>query len=62
MANTNDTYYDSSLTGAQIERVLTSVHGLVNSTNNNKILCVVDAQLAAKDISYFVENLDEEVF
>lgn len=41
-------YYNSELTGEQIENALNAVNGLVSATNNGKILTVENGKLAAK--------------
>lgn len=41
-------YFDSTLTGAEIEQALTAVHGLISPSNNGKVLCVENGTLTAK--------------
>lgn len=45
------TYYDSELTGEQIESALEAIHGVVTPSNNGKILCIVNGEIAAKSAS-----------
>lgn len=45
------TYYDSELTGAQIESALEAIHGVVTPSNNGKVLCIVNGAIAAKSAS-----------
>lgn len=48
MANT---YYDSELTGEQIEQALTAIDGLIIPSNNGKIVAVQNGRLVAKSAS-----------
>lgn len=45
------TYYDSELTGAQIESALKAIHGVVTPSNNGKVLCIDNGAIAAKSAS-----------
>lgn len=45
------TYYDSELTGAQVENTLKAIHGVVTPSNNGKVLCIVNGAIAAKSAS-----------
>ena len=48
MANT---YYDSTLTAAQIDSALKAIHGVIGSPNNGKVLCVEDGKIIAKSVA-----------
>lgn len=45
------TYYDSELTGVQIENALEAIHGVVTPSNNGKVLCIVNGAISAKSAS-----------
>lgn len=45
------TYYDSELTGAQIESALEAIHGVVTPSNNGKVLYIEDGQIKAASAS-----------
>lgn len=45
------TYYDSELTGAQIEGALEAIHGVVAPSNNGKVLYIEDGQIKAASAS-----------
>lgn len=46
-------YFDSELTGAQIEQALKAVSGLISPSNNGKILYVNNGKLTAKSAAEF---------
>lgn len=45
------TYYDSELTGAQIESALEAIHGVVTPSNNGKVLYIENGQIKAASAS-----------
>lgn len=45
------TYYDSELTGQQIEDALEAIDGVIAPENNGKVLCIVDGKISAKSAS-----------
>ena len=45
------TYYDSELTGAQIEDALEAIHGVVTPSNNGKVLYIDNGQIKAASAS-----------
>lgn len=45
------TYYDSELTGAQIEYALEAIHGVVTPSNNSKVLYIDNGQIKAASAS-----------
>lgn len=45
------TYYDSELTGAQIESALEAIHGVVTPSNNGKVLYIDNGQIKAASAS-----------
>lgn len=47
------TYYDSELTGAEIESVLQAIHGVVSPSNNGKILAIESGRFVAKSASEY---------
>lgn len=52
MANT---YYDSTLTAAEIESALEAVDGLIVPTNNGKVIAVENGTLVAKSVTEYVD-------
>lgn len=49
MANT---YYDSTLTGAQIEQVLTAIKNVIVPQNNNKVLAISNGKIEARSVQW----------
>lgn len=45
-----DTYYDSSLTGAEIDQALNAISGLIAQENNGKLLYVENGRITAKSV------------
>lgn len=45
------TYYDSELTGAQIESALEAIHGVITPSNNGKVLYIDNGQIKAASAS-----------
>lgn len=53
MANT---YYDSELTGEEIEAALEAIDGVVTTSNNGKVLAVEDGKIVAKSASEWTDT------
>ena len=51
-----NTYFDSELTGAQIEAALNAIHGVVTPTNNGKVLTIEDGAIVAKSASEWTDT------
>lgn len=49
MANT---YYDSQLTGAQIEQVLEAISGVIVPANNGKVLAINNGKIEARSVQW----------
>jgi hypothetical protein len=49
MANT---YYDSQLTGAQIDQALTAISGVIIPSNNNKVLAISNGKIVARSVQW----------
>lgn len=49
------TYYDSTLTAAQIEAALETIAGLIDASNNGKVLYIENAQIVAKDVEEILD-------
>ncbi len=47
MANT---YYDSALTGEEIQSAIDAIHGVISASNNGKVLVVEDGYITAKNV------------
>lgn len=54
------TYYDSELTGEQIESALEAIDGVVTPSNNGKILRVKDGSIEAVSASEYTSGIDVE--
>lgn len=54
------TYYDSELTGEQIESALEAIDGVVTPSNNGKILRVKDGNIEAVSASEYTSGIDVE--
>ena len=51
------TYHDTPLTAAQIDKVLASINGVSNASNNGKILYVDEyGNLAARELRSFIDG------
>ncbi len=53
MANT---YYDSELTGEQIEAALQAIDGVIAPANNNKVLAIANGKLVARSVQWGGES------
>ncbi len=51
-----NTYYDSELTGEQIEAALEAIHGVVTPENNGKVLAIEDGAIVAKSASEWTDT------
>lgn len=51
-----NTYYDSELTGEQIEAALSAIHGVVTPQNNGKVLAIEDGAIVAKSASEWTDT------
>lgn len=51
-----NTYYDSSLTGEQIEAALTAIDGVVSQENNGKVLAIENGKIVAKSASEWTDT------
>ena len=49
MANT---YYDSDLTGEQIEQALEAIDGVIVPANNGKVLAINDGKIEARSVQW----------
>lgn len=45
-------YFDSTLTGQQIEDVLTAIKGVIAPTNNNKVLAIDNGKIIARSVQW----------
>lgn len=43
-------YYDSELTGAEIEAALNAINNVISASNNGKVLVVEDGVIVAKSV------------
>lgn len=50
-----DTYFDSDLTGAQIEAALNAIHGVITPENNGKVLAVENGAIVAENVTAWVD-------
>ena len=53
MANT---YYDSDLTGEKIEAALKAIDGVINPSNNNKVLAISNGKIVARSVQWGSEQ------
>lgn len=51
-----NTYFDSELTGAQIETALKAIHGVVSPSNNGKVLAIENGAIVAKSASEWTDT------
>lgn len=51
-----DTYYESELTGAQIENALKAIHGVVSPSNNGKVLAIENGSIVPKSASEWTDT------
>lgn len=51
-----NTYFDSDLTGAQIEAALTAIDGVVTQENNGKVLAIENGKIVAKSASEWTDT------
>ena len=54
MANT---YYDSQLTAAEIEAALTAIDGVIDPSNNGKVLVIENGKIVAKSVQEISNNV-----
>lgn len=50
-----NTYFDSDLTGEQIENALNAIHGVVTKENNGKVLAIEAGKIVAKSASEWTD-------
>ena len=50
-----DTYYDSELTGEEIEAALNAINGVIAQTNNGKVLAIENGKIVAKSVSEWID-------
>ena len=50
-----DTYYDSELTGEEIEATLNAINGVIAQTNNGKVLAIENGKIVAKSVSEWID-------
>lgn len=51
-----NTYFDSDLTGEQIEAALNAIHGVVTPENNGLVLAIEDGEIVAKSASEWTDT------
>lgn len=51
-------YFDSDLTGEQIGAAIDAIHGVIDPSNNGKILTVEDGQIVAKSVSEWTSGVN----
>lgn len=50
-----NTYYDSALTGEQIEAALTAIDGVVTQENNGKVLAIENGKIVTKSVTEYTD-------